>query len=89
MKFADNQKLTFVNCSPGFIRAFKTWNPFSWRRHHFKRRPAASQEVPSRWRVSLSSLLKTFRNNDIQFILIITPYISSSGALVEQGKDQC
>jgi hypothetical protein len=34
-------------------------------RQHFKRRPAASQEAQSRWRVWLSSLLETVPNNYI------------------------
>jgi hypothetical protein len=42
MKFADNEKLPFFKCSPGFIRSFKNRNRFSLHGQHFKRRPAAS-----------------------------------------------
>jgi hypothetical protein len=63
MKFTDDEKLPFFNCSPGFIQAFKNWNRFSSRRQHFKRRPAGSQEARSQWRVWLSSRLKTFPND--------------------------
>jgi hypothetical protein len=59
MKFADDEKAPFFNCSPGFMRACKNRNRLSSRRQHFKRRSAASPEAQSRWRVWLSALLET------------------------------
>jgi hypothetical protein len=65
MKFADDYKPPLFSCSPGFIWAFKSRSRFLSRRQHFKRRPAASQDAQSRWRLWLSSLPKTFPNDYI------------------------